>query len=139
MALTFGAGGISGWDAYYYAGGTTTTGGTKSFGNSGYVTLEGGFILQWGNAITTNTTGRYSNVQYFPISFPSACISVVMCEGGSGGWGYGPGAGYDSGAGTMYSPTLIGNGGFYFEGCWVTPLTNYYSSYIGSAYYAVGY
>lgn len=139
MALTISGTQIGPWDATYRGGGYTSTAGFSQQGLVGYCTLEGGFILQWGQSTTSNITGRYSNFVAFPISFPSACLSVVMCEGGAGGWGIGPGAGNNGGAATMYAPTLFGTSGFFFEGGWITGYTSYYSASIGSNYYAVGY
>jgi hypothetical protein len=139
MGLTISATQIGPWDATYFGGGYTSTAGTWSLSSTGYVKLEGGFLLQWGQATTTNTTGRYSNYIYYPISFPTACLSVVMTEGGSGGWGYGAGASNNGGAATVYAPTLISTSYFYFQGAWLTGYTSYYSSYIGSNWYAVGY
>lgn len=139
MALTISGTQIGPWDATYYGGGYTTTGSVTQYSTTGYVKLEGGFILQWGQATTSNTTGRYSNIVYFPISFPSTCLSVQFTEGGSGGWGTGPGAGNNGGAATVYAPTLISTTGFFFQGAWVTGYSNYYSSFIGSNWYAVGY
>lgn len=138
MPLTISGSSIGPWDSTYYGGGYTSSAGFVQYSSTGYLTLEGGFILQWGQATTTNTTGRYSNYVSFPISF-STCLSVCMTEGGSGGWGTGPGAGNNGGAATVYAPTLIGASGFYFEGAWVTGYSNYYSSFIGSNWYAVGY
>ena len=139
MPLTISGSSIGPWESVYYGGGYTSSGGFWSRGVTGYCQLEGGFILQWGQATTTNTTGRYSNLIYFPISFPTACLSVVMCEGGAAGWGTGPGASNNGGAATMYAPTLLATAGFYFEGGWITGYTSYYSASIGSNYMAVGY
>lgn len=45
----------------------------KSLDASGYALLPGGLIIQWGAA---PTSGSYTTVT-FPLSFPSACRSVV--------------------------------------------------------------
>lgn len=46
-------------------------------GSSGYVTLPGGVIIQWGNDVA----GYTSLVQpvVFPIAFPTACFTAVIC------------------------------------------------------------
>ena len=153
MALTISGSNISGWDATYYGGGSTSTGGTSSasvngsdgsytYSGTGYATLEGGLILQWGSS--TTSSARSGASQYFSISFPTVCIAVVMNEGGAGGWGTGPLASNGGGAGTVYAPTFIGTQYFNFEGAWVTPYFSYYTTGagqgpIGMHWYAIGY
>ncbi len=56
------------------------TGTNQSLAVSGYQRLPGGLIIQWGTTATTNQTVT------FPITFPTACRSVVSVgtAGGSG-------------------------------------------------------
>ena len=150
MAITISGSNISGWDPTFYGGGSTSTGGLSSASvdpstglytysiYSGYATLEGGLILQWGQNITTGIY-RYSNLVIFPLRFPNAILSLVMSEGGAAGWGFGPEADNYGGTGTVYSPTLVDVTGFGFEGAWTAPVTNYYSANLGMHWYAVGY
>lgn len=42
----------------------------KSYGDSGYQKVPGGFIIQWGNSSATTIT--------FPIAFPTACRCVQL-------------------------------------------------------------
>jgi len=46
---------------------------TNSFSSSGYSKLPNGLIIQWGNATYTTDWGPI----YFPMTFPTACLSVV--------------------------------------------------------------
>ena len=52
--------------------------------SAGYQKLPSGFIIQWGQ----NSVGAPTSVT-FPITFPNACLSVVVCEGNAnaGTWG----------------------------------------------------
>jgi len=56
---------------------TTVTGVSSSFSasSSGYVTLAGGIILQWGKTASIGVGGNATVT--FPIAFPNACWSVI--------------------------------------------------------------
>ena len=139
MPLTISGTQIGPWNSQYFGGGYTSTAGSWSLALTGYIRSEGGLIIQWGDATTTNTTGRYSNIQYFPMTFPTVCLSVVMSEASSSGWGTGPQAGNNGGTATVYAPTLIGTTACYFEAAWMSGYTSYYSAGLGASWYAVGY
>ena len=139
MPLTISGTQIGPWNSQYFGGGYTSTAGTWSLALTGYIRSEGGLIIQWGDATTTNTIGRYSNTYYFPISFPTLCLSVVMSEASSSGWGTGQQAGNNGGTATVYAPTVIGASGFSFEAAWMSGYTSYYSAGLGGSWYAVGY
>lgn len=139
MALTISGTQIGAWDATYFGGGYTSSAGTWSLAETGYIRSEGGLIIQWGTATSSNITSRYSNYVYFPIAFPTACLSVVMGEASSSGWGTGPQASNNGGTATVYAPIFIGPSYFYFEAAWMSGYTSYYSAGLGASYYAVGY
>ena len=124
---------IDGFDETYFGGGFISTGGSLSRGNSGYVSLEGGFKMQYGSATSTGTGGRNSSTVYCPIAFGAQCLTVVMCEAGASGWGS------DFTAATLYCPTTITNSYFQFQAAWVTTQTSYYSSGLGGFWIAIGY
>jgi len=46
---------------------------SKSFADDGYVKLDNGLIMQWGQETISATT----EVVTFPISFPTACLNIV--------------------------------------------------------------
>jgi len=122
---------IDGFDETYFGGGFISTGGALSRGNSGYVSLDGGFKMIYGQCTSTGTGGRYSGTIYFPIAFAVQCLSVVICEAGAGGWGA-----YSA---TLYCPTAITNSYFQFQAAWITNTASYYASGLGGAYIAIGY
>lgn len=50
----------------------------RSFGSNGYITLDGGFIIQW----LRSTVGSNSNTNYsWPIAFPNVCLGAVVNGG----------------------------------------------------------
>lgn len=130
MPIRLTASQIDGWNETYYGGGAITSGGSLQRGNTGYVKLEGGFIMQYGQC-TTAGTGRYDSYVSFPFTFTTVCLGLAISEAGAGGWGL-----YSA---TLYCPTLISNSGFYFQGAWITNTATYYASSIGGAYIAIGY
>jgi hypothetical protein len=52
----------------------------KSLGTTGYVTLPGGVIVQWGDAPGDLTTAT------FPLEFPTALLAAYITDVGSGGF-----------------------------------------------------
>lgn len=124
---------IDGFDETYFGGGYISTGGSLSRGNSGYVSLEGGFKMMYGSHTSTGTGGRNSSTVYFPIAFQIQCLTVVMGEANASGWGG------DFTAATLYCPTTITNSYFQFQSAWITTQSSYYSSGLGGYWIAIGY
>jgi hypothetical protein len=89
---------------------------SKSFAASGYQKLPGGLIIQWGGANSSNAGTSNS----FPITFPTACLSVVAMHNGSSTTQ----GGFTVGSSTASAVTLISNGS-------ITP--------VSSNYIAIGY
>lgn len=48
--------------------------------NSGYQKLWGGLIIQWGTTVATVNGSGVGNIN-FPVSFPTQCFTVVLCQG----------------------------------------------------------
>lgn len=53
-----------------------------SFVSNGYITLPGGFLIQWGAAGPTGANGGVG--VNFPVPFPNACLSVTASALASG-------------------------------------------------------
>jgi hypothetical protein len=54
--------------------------GRQSLGASGYQKLPGGLIIQWAQTVALSTSPATTT---FPITFPSACVSVVLTDYGA--------------------------------------------------------
>jgi hypothetical protein len=130
MALTISGSAIGPWDSIY-GGGYTTTAGVWSRGSSaGYVKLENGLLLQYGQCQTGGLGGRYDSFITFPMSFPIACSGIAINEASAGNW---------NNQSTYYTSTAFSLGGFYLQAVWVAASNVFYGTGLGGQYIAVGY
>ena len=131
MGLTIGNSGISGFNSGFNASGVAQTKGSYSNKASrpAWQIMPGGFMIVTGDAPSGGSRG--AGTVYFPISFPNACLAIMMGEGGSGGW--------VAGHCTMYAVTSFSTNSFSFSAAWVNATTSYYQASLGGKYMAVGY
>lgn len=131
MGLTIGNSGISGFASGFNATGVAQTKGSYSNKASrpAWQIMPGGFMIITGDAPSGGNRG--AGTVYFPISFPNACLSILLTEGGTGGW-------IPSHC-TMYAVVSYGTTSFTFSAAWVNTTTSFYQSGLGGKYMAVGY
>jgi hypothetical protein len=64
-------------NAQLLAAGRALFGGVGSLGNTGYMRLPGGLIVQWGRVARASRAISATAVVAFPIAFPTACYVVI--------------------------------------------------------------
>lgn len=130
MALTISGSQIGPWSTIY-GGGYTSSAGVWSRGSSaGYVRLENGLLLQYGQCSTVGLGGRFDSFITFPISFPVACSGLAINEASAGNW---------TNYSTYYTSSAFGLGGFYVQAVIVQANAVYFQTGLGGQYIAVGY
>ncbi|WP_025827549.1 gp53-like domain-containing protein [Acetobacter okinawensis] len=90
----------------------TTSGGTLVFTNqfaaslsqAGYQKLPSGLIEQWGYVPSSSTTAN------FPVTFPNACLNIVIADAGTGHFQWGA---YPTSTSTFEYATGSGNNAFW--------------------------
>jgi hypothetical protein len=80
---------------------------------------DSGIIIQWG---TGTSQSGFWDVNYFPLTFPTAVCSILICEGNGGGWtgGVMPGSPVPKPVGiTAHCTRFINTSTFYSFSAWV--------------------
>jgi hypothetical protein len=90
---------------------------------------NGRFVIQSGYALATSPA-QNGNFVAFPVSFPTACVAIVMSETGADGWGQ---------QYTCYAPNSFYSGGFTFSAVFANSTGAYYAGNAGASYIAIGY
>lgn len=127
MSYTLGNGYIDLPSGYRWS----SAGSSYRSGDSAYIKLPSGIIIQIGVS-TTTSAGSVNGSITFPTSFPSACYGVYLVEGGAYGWGQA------GGSCTSYAVNNFTTSGATFSGAWNTSSSSYFASGLGCYWMAIG-